>query len=46
MAMQYFLKRGLAEFDDVFHNALGCIAGWLMVKGSRFTVKSQILVNG
>ena len=41
-AMQYFFHRGFAETDDVMHNTIGCIVGWLMVKGSRFMVKRQI----
>ena len=27
-ALQFFLKRGFAEFDDVFHNVLGCLIGY------------------
>ncbi len=26
--MQFFLKRGFAEFDDVFHNTIGCVVGY------------------
>lgn len=26
--LQFVLKRGFTEFDDVFHNALGCIIGY------------------
>ena len=26
--LQYVFKRGYAEFDDVFHNALGCLIGY------------------
>ena len=26
--LQFFLKRGFAEFDDVFHNVLGCVIGY------------------
>ncbi len=29
--LQYFLKRGFSEFDDVFHNTLGCLIGFMMV---------------
>lgn len=29
--LQYFLKRGFSEFDDVFHNTLGCFIGLLIV---------------
>lgn len=27
-ALQFILKRGFAEFDDVFHNVLGCAIGF------------------
>lgn len=30
--LQYFLKRGFAEFDDVFHNVLGCMIGFSIYK--------------
>ena len=30
--LQYFLKRGFAEFDDVFHNVLGCLIGYGLYK--------------
>lgn len=29
--LQYVLKRGFAEFDDVFHNTLGCLIGFVIV---------------
>ena len=27
-ALQFYLMRGFAEFDDVFHNTLGCLIGY------------------
>ena len=27
-SLQFILKRGFAEFDDVLHNGLGCLAGY------------------
>ena len=27
-ALQFFLKRGFSEFDDVMHNTLGCLIGY------------------
>lgn len=30
-AMQYFLKRGFSEVDDVIHNTIGCILGYILV---------------
>lgn len=30
-ALQYFLKRGFSEVDDVFHNTLGCLIGFMIV---------------
>ena len=40
-AMQYFFHRGFAETDDVMHNTIGCILGYMLVKGSRFMVKGS-----
>ena len=37
-ALQYVFYRGFAEVDDVMHNTVGCILGYLLVKGSRFIV--------
>ena len=28
--LQYVTKRGYAEFDDVFHNTLGCLIGFVL----------------
>ena len=35
-AMQFFLKRGFAEFDDVFHNVLGCVIGFGVSLGVKW----------
>lgn len=29
--LQFFLKRGFSEVDDVFHNILGCLIGFMIV---------------
>ena len=39
-AMQYFFHRGFAETDDVMHNTIGCILGYILVRGSR------LMMNG
>ena len=39
-SLQFLFKRGFSEVDDVMHNTVGCLIGWLMVKGSRFMVNS------
>lgn len=44
-AMQFFFHRGFAEMDDVMHNTLGCILGYMLVKGSRLMVKSFVKNN-
>ena len=36
--MQYFFHRGFAEVDDVMHNTVGCILGYILVQGSRLMV--------
>ena len=38
-AMQYFFKRGFAEVDDMMHNTLGCVIGYLLVQGAWFMVR-------
>ena len=44
---QLFFKRGLCEFDDLFHNTLGCVVGcgigMLMIIGIRKVRGSKIL---
>lgn len=37
-ALQFFLKRGFSEIDDVMHNTLGCVIGYgiyMMVASAR-----------
>lgn len=31
-ALQFFLHRGFSEIDDVLHNALGCLIGWMLYR--------------
>lgn len=38
-ALQFFLKRGFSEVDDLMHNMVGCILGYMLVKGLWFMVK-------
>ena len=38
-SLQFFFMRGFSELDDVMHNTLGCILGYILVKGSRLMVK-------
>ena len=40
-ALQYFFHRGFAETDDVMHNTLGCIVGYMLVKGAKLMVKQK-----
>ena len=44
-ALQFWFMKGFSEVDDVMHNTVGCLMGWLMVKGSRLMVKSSGLIN-
>ena len=37
--LQFFLHRGFAELDDVLHNTLGCLIGWLLYKGVDWGVR-------
>ena len=38
-SLQFFLMRGFSEVDDVMHNTLGCMLGYILVNGSRLMVK-------
>ena len=38
-SLQFFFMRGFSEVDDVMHNTMGCVIGWIMVKSSRLMVK-------
>lgn len=37
--LQFVLSRGFAEFDDVFHNVLGCVVGYGIYLGIAWLVK-------
>lgn len=37
-SLQYFLRRGFSEVDDVVHNTIGCILGYILVIGLRVIV--------
>lgn len=38
-ALQFWFMRGFSELDDVMHNTMGCILGYMMVRGLRFSMK-------
>ena len=42
-ALQCFFHRGFAETDDVMHNTIGCILGYMLVNGARLMVKGSRL---
>ena len=31
--LQYFFKRGLCELDDILHNTIGSLTGYMLIKG-------------
>ena len=37
-ALQFWFMKGFSEVDDVMHNTVGCLVGWLVFKGSRLMV--------
>ena len=41
-ALQFCFMKGFSELDDVMHNTVGCLMGWLMVKGSRLMMKNNL----
>lgn len=38
--MQFVLQRGFSEFDDVFHNTLGALIGYVLWQGAKVIVIS------
>ena len=38
-SLQFIFMRGFSELDDVMHNTVGCLLGYILVKGSRLMVK-------
>lgn len=40
-SLQFFLMRGFSELDDVMHNMVGCILGYILVKGAKLMVKQK-----
>ena len=43
-SLQFFFMRGFSEVDDVMHNTVGCVMGFLIASGFRhiFTAVSQL----
>ena len=37
--LQFVFKRGFAEFDDVFHNVIGCAIGFGVYAGVRWLIR-------
>ena len=37
--LQFVFKRGFAEFDDVFHNVVGCAIGFGVYVGIVYLIK-------
>ena len=44
--MQYVFHRGFAEVDDVMHNTVGCILGYMIVQGEKLIVKGYNKIHG
>lgn len=40
-ALQFFLMRGFAEFDDVMHNTMGCLIGYVIMTILRLLYKTR-----
>lgn len=44
--LQFVFKRGMAEFDDVFHNVLGCLIGYGLYVGVTWLVEFLLKKRG
>ena len=45
-SIQFFLKRGFSEFDDIIHNTFGCIVGYVFYCLARFVFEKFPKRNG
>lgn len=43
--LQYHFRRGLCEFDDVFHNTIGCLIGYGLYSLARFGYKRCVVAH-
>lgn len=41
--LQYSFKKGCVEVDDVIHNTLGCLVGFILCESARNWLEKQIL---
>ena len=44
--LQFVFKRGFSEFDDVFHNVLGCAIGYGVYVGVRWLIRQISPLTG
>lgn len=42
-AILRYIKKGLAEFDDVFHNTIGCLLGYGIYIGLLLLTRKHLL---
>lgn len=43
--LQFAFKRGMSEFDDLFHNVLGCLMGYGLYVGASWLMKMVFVVK-
>ena len=43
--LQFVLRRGFAEVDDVMHNVLGCLIGWGVYVGIAYLVGKRKMLG-
>ena len=44
-SLQFFLMRGFSEVDDVMHNTVGCLIGYMIVKGARLVERENAIIR-
>lgn len=43
--LQFFLNKGFAEFDDVWHNTIGCVIGFYVLMIFAMITKSIYAIS-
>ncbi len=43
--LQFYFMKGFSELDDVMHNTVGCVVGFMIVKGVRLVKRLSIMIR-
>ena len=41
--LQFIFRKGFAEFDDIMHNTLGCLIGYVLVCSKKILLENETI---